>query len=54
MDFNSIFPDGGSVTMGADMTPFDANFQGFITPLTYVAVVTGGATHFLAMMGVGT
>lgn len=53
MELMSIFPDGGSVTTGSDLTPYDANFQPFITSLTYIAVVTGNV-HLLAMMGVGS
>lgn len=53
MELMGIYTDGGTITTGSDLTPYDGNFQGFITPLTYVAVVTG-VNHFLAMMGVGT
>jgi len=54
MELMGIYLCGATVTTGSDLSPYDANFQGFINPLTYVAVVTGGATHFLAMMGVGS
>lgn len=54
MELMGIYSDGGTITTGSDLTSYDANFQGYITPLTYVAVVTGGATHFLSMMGVGS
>lgn len=53
MDLMGIYPDGGSVTTGSDLTPYDANYQAFITPLTYIAITTGNV-HFLAMLGVGT
>ena len=53
MDFWGLYNDGWGNTVGADLTPYDANIQPFITPLTYIAVTTTNV-HLLAMLGVGT
>lgn len=53
MDFwGYTFDAWGNIT-NSDLTPYDANIQPFITPLTYIAVTTGNI-HLLAMLGVGT
>ena len=48
-----VYMCGATVTTGSDLTPYDANYQAFITPLTYIAITTGNV-HFLAMLGVGS
>jgi hypothetical protein len=53
MELMGVYMCGATVTTGSDLTPYDANYQPFITPLTYIAITTGNV-HFLAMLGVGT